>query len=57
MNRLLELPPEKQTPEQQKVFEQLVAGLSQPHAVQAVQLQPPVFLGKLGGAVNFLLIP
>ena len=26
MNRLLELPPEKQTPEQKKVFEQLVAG-------------------------------
>ena len=26
MNRLLELPPEQQTPEQQKVFEQLVAG-------------------------------
>ena len=26
MNRLLELPPEKQTAEQKKVFEQLVAG-------------------------------
>jgi 4-carboxymuconolactone decarboxylase len=26
MNRLLDLPPEKQTPEQKKVFEQLVAG-------------------------------
>ena len=26
MNRLLELPPEQQTPEQKKVFEQLVAG-------------------------------
>ena len=26
MNRLVELPPEKQTPEQKKVFEQLVAG-------------------------------
>ena len=26
MSRLLELPPEKQTPEQKKVFEQLVAG-------------------------------
>ena len=26
MNRLLELPPEQQTLEQQKVFEQLVAG-------------------------------
>src|SRR5712672_1234717 len=26
MNRLLELPPENQTPEQKKVFEQLVAG-------------------------------
>jgi 4-carboxymuconolactone decarboxylase len=26
MNRLLELPPEKQTPEQKKVFDQLVAG-------------------------------
>src|SRR5918995_5929400 len=26
MNRLVELPPEQQTPEQKKVFEQLVAG-------------------------------
>jgi 4-carboxymuconolactone decarboxylase len=26
MNRLIDLPPEKQTPEQKKVFEQLVAG-------------------------------